>query len=343
MSYRNNSSGPLVSICIPTYNCEKYIRDTLLSIINQDYENFEILLLDNNSTDNTIKFAIGILIKNIRPYQIIRNTQNLGYANNCNKGVELSSGKYVSILHGDDIYDPSFIRKQVASLEKYPESSGCFCFPKCIDENGNDITRRKYDVESSKSEIIYVDYLNYIDTFCKTGDNILFCPSSMIRKKIYELTNGYSSSNALIEDQDMWTRILLNGNTFIIINECLVKYRIHSNQGSSNYKKLNFLRLPSFNYLEKNILKNIERHHDAEILIDSLRFNEFKITLKLLNEAIPNITYKKFRNHVNNIGLKNNFPFSISNFKYYIILNWPLVSFVLLNIVKFFKRPLAKI
>ncbi len=105
----------LVSILIPTYNREKLILETINSAINQTYKNIEIIVVDNNSTDDSYKFIkdIARLHTNIKVYQ---NKENIGLVRNWRKCIEYATGEYAKILWSDDLIAPTFIEKTLPYL-----------------------------------------------------------------------------------------------------------------------------------------------------------------------------------------------------------------------------------
>ena len=223
----------LVSICIPTYNSEKYLEQTLNSILKQTYNNIEIIIGDNASTDNT--HEVIKKFKELDPrikYYI--NDYNLGYSKNCNKLISVSNGEFIAIYHSDDIYNLKIVEKQVDILNNNLDLLGVFCSFETINDLGDSI-KTKYFPNYTNQYLIKINFDNYINNILTKGASFFCCPTSMIRKEVYATLNGYDENLKYIEDQDMWARILLSGN-LAIINESLIKYRIHDYQGSSIYK-----------------------------------------------------------------------------------------------------------
>ena len=105
---------PLVSVCIPVYNCERYIGEAIESVLNQTLQDFELIVCDNCSTDNTLKVVEGYRDPRIR---VFRNERNLGQSANFNKSLSLSRGKYIKLLCSDDIFYPDCLKAQAEVLE----------------------------------------------------------------------------------------------------------------------------------------------------------------------------------------------------------------------------------
>ena len=107
-----------VSVIIPLYNEEKYITACVESVINQTYKNLEIIIVDDKSTDNSLKIVKNIKDKRIK---IISLKKNAGVANARNKGVEAATGDYICFLDSDDFWDKTKIEKQIKLLDKQKE------------------------------------------------------------------------------------------------------------------------------------------------------------------------------------------------------------------------------
>ena len=107
-------TNPKVSICIPVYNGEKTIKDTILSIINQTYKNIEIIISDNKSTDNTVSVVNEFKDSRISFY---KNDSNIGLARNWNKCLEKCTGKYIHFICADDTLSPECIEEKVKIME----------------------------------------------------------------------------------------------------------------------------------------------------------------------------------------------------------------------------------
>lgn len=139
---QNTDEMPLVSICIPTYNGAEFIRQTMQSLIDQNYNNIEIIVVDDCSTDKTIEYVKEFDDPRIK---VIVNDSNLGPLGNYSKSLSYSSGKYAKMICQDDILLPEMIEKQVAVMEENSNVSVVTGASRVIDEKDNVImTRRLY-------------------------------------------------------------------------------------------------------------------------------------------------------------------------------------------------------
>jgi glycosyltransferase involved in cell wall biosynthesis len=133
------NDNPLVTMGLPVYNGEQYLRRTLDSLLSQDYENFELIISDNASTDNT-QAICQEYEKQDQRIRYYRNETNQGAVWNFNRVFELSSGKYFAWAGADDWWDKAFISKCVAQLEKTPGAVLCYTLAQFVDQNGQNLT-----------------------------------------------------------------------------------------------------------------------------------------------------------------------------------------------------------
>lgn len=261
----------LITICIPVYNSAEYLEKALYSIINQSYKNLEIIISDNASTDNSWEL-IKKFQKDDSRIKISKNFKNIGYSANCNKMIKAATGRLIAIYHSDDIYHKDIVKESFEILNSNKELSGIFTLYRKIDNEDN-IGLKAYYPLKKEGEVSRVSLDEYIDSILITGGSPFCCPTSMIRKEVYQKLNGYDENLKFIEDQDMWARILLTGE-LAIINKSLIYYRIHESQGSNIYK-------------EKTVSDSLPlKHIQAFIKKNSLNGYEQKIRSAKSKEAI---------------------------------------------------------
>ncbi|MFH6945329.1 glycosyltransferase family 2 protein [Flavobacterium sp. FlaQc-50] len=211
----------LVSIIIPTYNTEKFIRATLKSVQNQSYQNWEAILVDDASTDQTVAI-IAEFARNdnrIKFFQLAKNSGN-GFARNV--ALEKATGKYIAYLDADDLWFPEKLEKQIRFL-KANNLPFTFSFYDCIDEEGNDLSRR---VEAPlKLTYKQLFYCNYVGNLTAIYDTAYFgkitLPASQKR-----------------QDWRLWLTILKQIKVTKPVPESLAFYRIRKDSISSSKFKL---------------------------------------------------------------------------------------------------------
>jgi len=214
---------PLVSIGIPVYNGERYLEQTIDSILSQTYSNFELIISDNGSTDRTqvICEKYGSQDGRIKYH---RNEKNLGAAPNYNIVFELSSGEYFKWADYDDLLAPDFISKCVDILNTHPDVAVCFPKAKLIDEHG--IVVDDYEpLPDTSSSNPHVRFRNLI----LAPDHHAIQASGLMRADLVKrsvMHGSYSSS-----DEVFLASFALLGN-FFELPERLIYVRIHPQQST---------------------------------------------------------------------------------------------------------------
>lgn len=215
---------PLVSIIIPTFNNARYIRETVESALAQTYEQTEIIIIDDGSTDNT-RDVISDLIDSNRLKYFYQD--NRGVSSARNTGIRISKGKYISFLDSDDIISPKKVEVQLASLEGHQEYGVAF-------------SDFRYFAYSDKSRLIQ-------PRFRFSGDptlRMIFCGelmpihSALIRRDVLEKTDWFDESLEWGEDNDFWIRLKVRNMKFFYNDEVLALYRLHGNQASGRRIRL---------------------------------------------------------------------------------------------------------
>jgi len=202
----------LVSVIIPVYKAEKFIDDTLKSILNQTYKNIEIIVVYNPSPDDTWK-RLKKYEKNPK-IKIIKNTKRANCSKSRNIGMKSSNGEFIALCDADDMFDPKKIEKQVEYLRKNVNIGLTYTNTVRVDEKGNEIERIKSPAWNKKRWI---------------SSPFITISSVVVRRKYaFEFNEEF----AMAGDYD-WLIRLSNKTEFGRIKEFLVYYRIHEQQMSS--------------------------------------------------------------------------------------------------------------
>ena len=210
---------PTVSVIIPTYNRAHLIGKAVKSVLNQTYQDFEIIVVDDGSTDNTEE-----VMKSFNNFKIryICHSDNRGISVARNIGIRASRGEYIALLDSDDEWLPEKLDKQVDVLQNESPEVGVVCsWSYNIDEKGNYISKRCLP---KKGGYIYEDLLS---------TNPISVPTVLIRKECFNRVSLFDDLLNAQEDWDMWIRIA-KYYRFALIKVPLVKYRKHSDQISKN-------------------------------------------------------------------------------------------------------------
>lgn len=217
-------SNPKITIQICTYNRAHFIKQAIDSALSQTFKDFEILIMDDKSTDNTAEIIQPYL--NDSRIKYIQNEKNLGITKNRNKALSLSQGEYIAVLDSDDYWtDNTKLQKQVDFLDKNSDYILVGTKIIIVDENNNLIKKVNYPVN------------NFIIKKLLLIKN-LFCHSSvMYRKKEIIDLGSYDENLRIWEDYDLWLKIGLKYK-FANLNIYTTAYRKHSNQSNSDKKNI---------------------------------------------------------------------------------------------------------
>ena len=221
------SNLPLVSIVIPCYNHARYIRECIESAIAQDYANIELIIIDDGSSDDSVR-VIEQLLPACRERFIrfeFRSRPNKGISATTNEALQWLSGKYFAALDSDDILMPGKISHLLTVLEAEPELAGVFCGLETIDEQG-----MVFGQQSPEERYFTFDeIILHKHTFATPG---MFLKMADVRQ-----VGGYQNAVG-IQDWYMWLKLTEAGNRLKVVPEVLVKYRKHPHNISKNVAKM---------------------------------------------------------------------------------------------------------
>ena len=217
---------PKVSVLIPAYNHEKFLRETIESVLNQTFPDFELLISDDCSTDHTAQ-----VIKSFSDERItgIFFEENRGTVRALNHLLRISQGEYIAVLGSDDVWESDKLEKQVEKLEGDPSVAACFSWATIIDQNSDVIdseTVFPIHIFNQKQD----DKAFIMREFFLSGNH--FCHSSaLIRRDVHQRIGEYNLAYRQLHDFDLWIRLLIDYNIHII-EKPLVKYRYVQNSGN---------------------------------------------------------------------------------------------------------------
>ena len=223
----------LISIVLPVYNGEKYLKESIESIVNQTYKNWELLIVDDCSTDKSADIARKYerADRRIRYY---KNEENLRLPRNLNKGFSLTKGDYLTWTSDDNKFKPEALEKMHQALVEDREAQFVFASCRVINDEGKKIEYITVN-ESSKKKIIGMNSVG---------------ACFMYTRKVYETIGEYNPQLLLVEDFDYWQRICAHYKA-ITINDILYEYRWHDGALTSTMRRDSFNRT-----LEKTNKKN---------------------------------------------------------------------------------------
>jgi len=260
---------PLVSICIPMYNAEKTIGKTIASIIGQIYKNIEIIIIDNCSSDASVKIIQRYQDPRIR---LIRNNIHLPIGEyNWNRCFSYANGEFLAIFHADDVYLPQMVSRQVETFKKFPMIGGVFTQGNIIDEEDTIIGEFKLPPEIRDSEPC--SYQKIFNAALEYAD-FLPTPSAMLQRDLYQKLSPFRYDQfGSASDFDLWLRAAAVA-PLVILHEKLMNYRVSRAQGSS---KINKLRTDESDFF-KVMDHHIAIHKDAD-MISAYSMDSYKISM----------------------------------------------------------------
>ena len=186
--------SPLVSVVMPVYNAEKYLHEALDSILGQTYTNFEFIIVDDGSTDNSRRIIEDYRDKRIK---LLLHKKNKGIVTALNDGIAAARGKYIARMDADDISDPTRIEKQKIFLDTYKDVSVVGTFLRIINDQGKQL----FTIEPPTRSIAVRQFLR--------NDSCIAHGSAMMRRDILQKVGGYSNNKNVVhaEDYDLFVRI----------------------------------------------------------------------------------------------------------------------------------------
>ena len=209
----------LVSVILPVYNCEKYIKEAVDSLLNQTYKNLEIIIIDDCSTDKTLDVLSEYKDQRIK---ILENDENYGIVYSLNRGLDIAKGKYIARMDGDDICELNRIEVQLDFLKKNPDVIIASCWFKMF--GAADKIVKFPDVH----EKIFADLI--------FGNHLLH-PGYFINADLFKASHlKYDERMKYVEDYDMAARASEYGK-LANIPEVLINYRVHKSQTTNVHKK----------------------------------------------------------------------------------------------------------
>jgi glycosyltransferase involved in cell wall biosynthesis len=240
------TDSALVSIIMPAFNAERYIEESIKSALAQSYPNFELIIINDGSTDRTLEVIERIEDSRIR----VIHQPNAGVATARNSGIKKSRGEFIAFLDSDDLWHPLKIQKQVEALTSFPDVGLSYTDTYLFRDKQSNCFYRPY-TELNNLSNIYLRLLTH---------NFIHTLTVMVRANLlYAMDSPEFDPNLFgTEDWDFWIR-LVQETKVLHIQEKLAYYRIHS-QGISK----NFLRhhAEEFKVLEKHIFggNNLPEH-----------------------------------------------------------------------------------
>jgi glycosyltransferase involved in cell wall biosynthesis len=207
---------PKVSVLMPVYNADKYLEKAVESILNQTFENFEFIIINDDTAEKT-RNCLNIysdLDKRIKVY----HQERKGLVSSLNLGITLAQGEFIARMDADDISYPDRLEKQINFMELNPSCSVVAAHVELIDESGEKRGHWDADVGTKTEKEIRKKLVK---------ENCLAHPTVMVRNSLIR-EYYYDPDQKDSEDYDLWLRMVANGHKICKIPEILLKYRVHT-------------------------------------------------------------------------------------------------------------------
>lgn len=230
----------LISIIMAAYNTEKTIEQAINSVLSQTYTNFELLVVNDCSTDRTAELVKSIAAKDSR-VRLISNVKNSGVSYTRKHGLEEAKGSWIAILDSDDAWAPKKLEKQI-DLQRRTNADLLFTGSAFMDSDGQPIDWYLH----APAEVTYRQLLK---------QNVLSNSSALVRKELY--AKHYAIGDGMHEDFAIWLSILKEGKKAYGVDERLLIYRIAKSSKSGNKVKAARMNWNTYRYVGLNLMEAI--------------------------------------------------------------------------------------
>lgn len=265
----------LVTVLLPVYNSEKFLREAIDSILHQSFIDFELLIINDGSTDNSLNIINSYHDLRIK---IIDNIQNKGLIFSLNKGIDLAKGKYIARMDADDISLPERLKTQLNYFEKYPNAA-VICSPIITITEAGSLTKN-WDADNNiKTQEEIIKNL--------PKENCIAHPTVMIKTKVAKRYK-YNYKQKGSEDWDLWLRLISDKLQIIKTKETLLKYRyVLSGVTRSDLKK---------QVVELKVIKVRYNYLINQLLKFKISVVEFRVFFALLRSIARHLKVNVFKN-----------------------------------------------
>jgi len=243
-------NNPKISVLMPVYNGEKFLKEAIDSILNQSFKDFEFLIINDGSTDRSKKIILSYQDQRIIFFE---NKKNLGVAKTLNRGLKLAKGKYIARMDADDISLPDRLKKQNEFMEKNHQVAVCGTWVKLFGNKSheNEFWKSPGDFESIKSLALFY--------------SPVYHPTVLIRNETLKKYNlSYNPSFTYAEDYELWVRIM-EKTKVVNLQEVLLFHRIHSKEAGKIYRQTQVKNANRIRLYQLNKLGIFPKKHELAI------------------------------------------------------------------------------
>lgn len=277
---------PFFSVIIPLYNKENFIEETLQTVQNQTFQDFEIIIIDDGSTDNSFEIASKFISQNI----VIIKQKNQGVSVARNFGIKKAQSHHIALLDADDLWHSNHLFELKKQIELFP-NAGLYC-------NNYQISYAKKMCRSSQFNFDFNKDCLIVNDFFKASiiNSVAWTSAVAISKDKFNIIGGFNSKLKTAQDLDLWIRLALKYE--VIFNPTItMTYKIYV-ENSLSKNEFNYLRYEFSNYFK-----------EEEILNPSLKLyldiNRYALAIRcLMNNEIELYKNVKKEININNLNLK---------------------------------------
>jgi glycosyltransferase involved in cell wall biosynthesis len=222
---------PRITVLLPNYNGARFLSDVFTSLVQQTFQDFRCIFLDDGSTDNSIEIANEFAA--VVPDLEIRTYPNVGLGGNWNRGIELVETEFFALLHCDDAYEPQYLEKMLALMDQYQDAALGHCGAVTIDEeSGNTVSlleeykQNRYLVADAFTHSRQIEYAQLLE------GSYINCPSVFYRTAAVREIGLFNTDLKQVLDWDYWFRTVLAGYTICGTRQRMYRYRRHANNAT---------------------------------------------------------------------------------------------------------------
>ncbi|MEB3215334.1 MAG: glycosyltransferase [Nostocales cyanobacterium 94392] len=271
-----------ISVIIPVYNGENTIKQTIESVLNQTFTNFELIIINANSIDNTLSIISQIQDERIKLFFYPK----ANVAVNRNRGINHATGNYITFLDADDLWTTDKLAAQYTALQPNSQVGVAYSWTNCIDENGKFLRKTSH---VNWTGDVYAKLL--LDDFIGNGSNV------MIRREVLMKVNGFDEILTNAQDTDMWLKLSAITD-FVCVPKAQILYRIRQDSMSSNVLGLEKSNLEviqrafareqakQYQYLKPKAIGNLYKYLCYKVLAAPPGKQQGKVAVRFLLTAI---------------------------------------------------------
>ena len=220
---------PKVSVILTSFNHRDFLHASIDSVIAQTFQDFELIIIDDGSTDESWDIISNYPDPRVITFRATRNTGGVPILNHAI--TDLLSGEFIAIHHSDDIWDPRKLEEQIAVFEMRADIGAVFTWAEVVDERRSvlkDTSHFYYNIFEQNNHTRH----EWLNLFLTQG-NVLCHPSVLIRRECYEKCGLYTNGMAQITDLDMWVRLCLKFEIFVLPKK-LIQFRVLDNERNAS-------------------------------------------------------------------------------------------------------------